>query len=400
MSARDPGSDAALRGDGCEPLDVLVVGGGLAGAAAAIELARTGRRVAVVEKTAHAHDKVCGEFLSVEAIWDLCELGVDPADWGAVSIERVRLAGRLGMRESRLPFAARSLSRRVLDEALLTRAASCGTSVLRGCSVEALRRGRRGWCVEVAGPDGIAVVEAENVVLASGKHDVRGLARPGGVQEDLVAFKMYFQLEPSQSAALRGAVELALFRGGYCGLQLVEDGAANVCCVVRKRVLRGLGGWEALLSTMRHGNALLRERLEAAEPLLVRPAAIGSIPYGFVRHEAIAQRMWAVGDQAAVIPSFTGDGMSLALRSGRMAARMLVEGRCAATYQRTFSEQVRRQVRLATVVSRALVAEIPRAGVELAVCAWPGIMRYVAAGTRLRGTEYDMCAREKSCAAL
>ncbi|HEX4154477.1 MAG TPA: FAD-dependent oxidoreductase [Acidobacteriaceae bacterium] len=391
----------AMAGDARRPLDVLVVGGGLAGAAAAMELARAGRSVVVVEKMARAHDKVCGEFLSAEAIRDLRELGVDPAALGAVSIERARLAGRLGVREVRLPFEAMSLSRRVLDEALLMRAAACGASVVRGCSVEELRRGARGWCAEVAGQNGIETVEAENIVLASGKHDVRGLARPGGVQSDLVAFKMYFRLARGQSAKFEGAVELALFHGGYCGLQLVEDGAANVCCVVRKSVLRELGGgWEGLLRAMLRGNALMRERLEGAKPVFARPAAIGSIPYGFVRREAIAEGAWAVGDQAAVIPSFTGDGMSLALRSGRMAARMLVEGRSTAEYQRTFSEQVRRQVALATAVSRALVVEIPRAVAELAVCAWPGVMRHVAAGTRLREADYGTGRIENSCAAI
>lgn len=380
-------------------LEVLVLGGGVAGAAAAIELARAGRRVAVLEKTAQAHDKVCGEFLSAEAMDDLRGLGVAAEELGAVALTRVRLAGGLGVREARLPFAASSLTRRRLDEAMLRRAAEAGALVLRGYTVESLVRRAGGWSVELAGPSRRYALEAPDVVMATGKHDLRGLPRPLGAQSDLVAFKMYFRLAPEQAAAIQSAVELVLFREGYAGLQPVEAGTANLCCVVRKSRLRELdGGWEALLASMLCDSAHLRGRLEGAEPLLARALAVGSIPYGFVRREALSEGLWAVGDQAAVIPSFTGDGMSLALHSGRLAARMICSGEGAMAYQRRLHAQVSRQVALATVLSRGLVAQPQRAALELAAWAWPGALRMVAAGTRLAAEHRVAFAEEDSCA--
>jgi flavin-dependent dehydrogenase len=141
----------------------------------------------------------------------------------------------------------------------------------------------------------------------------------------------------------------------------------------------------------------LRTRLEGAETLLARPLAISPIPYGFVRREAIAPGVWSGGDQAAVIPSFTGDGVALALHSGRLAARMMLEGEGAEAFQREFCEQVRRQVARATVLSRALIEQPQRALVELAARLLPGALTMVAAGTRLQ-PRYRISQCENSCA--
>ena len=70
-------------------LPCLVVGGGPAGAACAIELARNGRPVTVLEKTRAAHHKVCGEFLSIEAQALLAYLGLDIRALGATDVQFV-----------------------------------------------------------------------------------------------------------------------------------------------------------------------------------------------------------------------------------------------------------------------------------------------------------------------
>ena len=72
---------------------VLVIGGGIAGAALAIQLSQSGQKVTLVEKTAGPHHKVCGEFLSHEALGYLAGLGIDLVRHGAVPITTVCLAG-------------------------------------------------------------------------------------------------------------------------------------------------------------------------------------------------------------------------------------------------------------------------------------------------------------------
>jgi flavin-dependent dehydrogenase len=106
--------------------EAVVVGGGLAGSAFAIALARQGRPVVVLEKTTGAHHKVCGEFLSAEAQAPLARLGLDVWQLGA------RPAGQLGLEfggrneRLKLPFRGAGLSRFLLDQALLEAAARAG----------------------------------------------------------------------------------------------------------------------------------------------------------------------------------------------------------------------------------------------------------------------------------
>src|ERR1700678_1384983 len=118
--------------------DALIIGGGPAGSTLAIALANAGRQVVLIEKSKQGQHKVCGEFLSPESLPLLRHNGIDPERFGAQTIHSVRVAARDVLAEVRLPAPALSLTRRVLDEALLRRAQEAGVSLLRGYTAESL----------------------------------------------------------------------------------------------------------------------------------------------------------------------------------------------------------------------------------------------------------------------
>jgi flavin-dependent dehydrogenase len=360
--------------------DALVIGGGLAGSSLAISLAKAGRDVLLIEKSGGAHPKVCGEFLSHEALLYLDALGVDLDSLGAVPIEFVRLAEQGTLAVTRLPFPSRSLSRERLDEALLERATACGVSILRQCRVRALERARS-WCAHTDTGQSFA---GEAAFLATGKHDLYGWNRPAGRQNDLLAFKMYWRLSASERAALERHVELVLFPGGYAGLQPIEDGKANLCLLVRQEMFKKLGGrWPALLAHITGHSDHLKARLAGATALWERPLSLSSIPYGYVREQA-QDGPWRLGDQSAVIPSFAGDGMSIALHSARLAAAMYLSGSSANQYQRSLAKDVGRQVSLATWIARALLNPLACSMLRTGAKLWPGGLAHVASSTRIR----------------
>jgi len=359
-------------------IDNLVIGGGLAGGMAALRLAGAGRDVMLVEKERTAHHKVCGEFLSPEAVEYLRHAAVDPVSLGAVPIEHLRLSVGSKIMEAPLPFRALSLSRCVLDAALLARAAQEGCVVRRGVAAARLARNGETWAAEWA--DG-TVQQARTVFLATGKHDLRGWSRPAGVQCDLVGFKLHWKLNAAETEALRGFMDLFLFSGGYGGLALVENDAANFCLVVRRSRLRKLGGWPEVLDGLLEENAHIGRRLAGASALWERPLAISSIPYGYMSYRNSGA--WCVGDQAAVIPSFTGDGMAIALHSGALAAEMCLDGRSPDQHQRMLRDQLRKGMLMATWLSRAMVTTAGRELAPLALAVLPQATGWIARSTRI-----------------
>ncbi len=349
-------------------MNVLIAGGGVAGAAAACLL---GPAATLVEKEAGAHDKICGEFLSVEAAEYLRRLGVDPVALGAVPVDRVRLVHGAMMAEATLPFAALGLSRRVLDAALLERAEALGAQVVRGRTVRL-----EGGVPVVAGLGRFA---EHTLFLATGKHDLRGVRRElTRAPEDLVGLKMYLRLAPAQAAALRGAVEVILFDGGYGGLQAVEGDMVNLCLLIDRDAFVACGeNWAGVQSMLEGQSAHLKVRLAGAAALLARPLAIFRVPYGFV-HQG-SEGPFRLGDQMAVIPSFSGDGVSMALHSAFRAVAGLSGG--AEAYHRRVRADVSGQVGRAWAIYRAgrtMPGAMTR-GARL----WPGAMRWAARLTRL-----------------
>jgi menaquinone-9 beta-reductase len=360
--------------------EVLVLGGGVAGCAASIALARKGRRVTLIEREPTPRHKVCGEFLSGEALEDLHLLGIDVTSLGAVPINHVRLAAARRAATAPLPFPAKSLTRKALDTALIAAAIAAGVRVERGRSVQSLSRATANlWHATL--DDGTRY-EAPTAFLATGKHDLRGHGRPKD-PEQWIGFKMYYRLSTAQTADLAGASELTLYSGGYGGIQPVEDGITNFCCVVQRRYFARAGlRWEGLLAKMQQDCPHLAMRLEGAEPLLDKPITITHIPYGYLRR-ATEDGLYCIGDQAAVIPSFTGDGISIALHTARRAAAAYLDGDPAPVFQPRLRTAMLPQMRLAELAADGLNNSLARAVLPFCLRVWPGAMRVTARLTRV-----------------
>jgi flavin-dependent dehydrogenase len=323
------------------------------------------------------HHKVCGEFLSYEAANYARRLGLDLPALGALPIRGLRLARRKCIAECELPFPAMSITRRRLDEALLSRARDEGAIVQRDLRVERFEQTGSGWRAHLSNGE---TRHARSIFLATGKHDVTGHRRPPGTHNGLIAFKMYFGVTAEQRQALRGWIELVLFPGGYAGLQLTEDGDANLCLLVNRSTLIRCGNnWHRLFSHLLQSSEHLAARLEQAEPLLPKPLALSSIPYGMLYSHS-EPGLWRLGDQAAVTPSFAGDGISIALHSAMLAADFYVCGKTSDQAALRSHRELRRPISLATSFSKLMIAA---PGLTNALHAWPSLLGAIAKHTRV-----------------
>jgi flavin-dependent dehydrogenase len=338
-----------------KPREVVIIGGGLAGAAAATRLAQKGVDVLLLEKETQSHHKVCGEFLSYEAQHYLEQLGINLNSYGAAPIESVRLVQGKNELATPIGFKAMSLSRKCLDEAVLSRAKQAGADIKYGVNAPTPIKEIDCWHINRIGHDPIF---AKTVFLATGKHDLRGWSQREGKQNEYIGFKMYFELTPDQSSELSNHVEITLFRGGYAGLEPVEGGQANLCLVVSKKQYASIGKkWDNLLSHMMKSTPQLAKRLTGAQAAWDKPLSIFGIPYGYVYQPSANDpaALYRLGDQMAVIPSLCGDGMAIALHCGFMAADCFMKTN-AADYHQRMNRQLLGQINRATLLSKILAS--------------------------------------------
>jgi flavin-dependent dehydrogenase len=353
----------------------LIVGGGPAGSAAAIALARAGVEAELIERTDGPHDIVCGGFLGWDALAALERLGLDARALGARPISRLRLVSAKRSLEVPLPRMAAGLSRRALDEALLGAAGKAGAKLSRGKTVRAADLGTRQVRL-----DDEEEVAADALVLATGKHELRGANRPVDISTRPLGLRTALAPGPGLAQALDGVIELHLYDGGYAGLLMQEDGTANLCLSASRSRLKEAGGIEPLVARLAEELPALAERLGQGVPS--GWGAVSGVPYGW-RATATAEGVYRVGDQAAVIASLAGDGIAIALESAAAAAGAIVGGKPAVEFQREWAKRARRPMGLAEVLRRSAEHSLAREAMMGLLGWFPSLAPLAARLTRI-----------------
>ena len=307
--------------------DVIVVGAGPAGSAAAAALGRLGRRVLLLEAEQFPRDKVCGDVLLQEVASSLVALGTSfdqlAPDAHTVSGcdfttgRGIRAVGRfLDRRGQTQPW--RILPRRLLDERLARHAERCGAQLEEGCRFERAEwdAGRRMNVVQVRRRDRTLSYRAPLVIGADGVFSrvasCRGLtpARTRGRRRYSVALRGYADWTSSEPH-FQVLTDSALERG-CCWIVPISPTRVNV----------GVGLLDAHRRPTRaelsgHVQRMLGERVDLHS---VSELAGWQLPSASLARRAVADGTMLVGDAAGFVDPFTGHGIHHALASGLMAA--------------------------------------------------------------------------------
>lgn len=296
--------------------DLIIIGGGPAGCAAAITAARSGARVLLLERGHFPRHRVCGEFVSAESL-ELLQNLLAPTHRHLID-QAPRIAhSRIFVDDTELPAeinpAGASITRFDLDAALWDSCGHFGVERRDDCVVQA---------VEGTGPFRVTTqsesFEARALINATGRWSTftSPATRARITKEKWIGVKAHFR---ESAASASPSVDLYFFDGGYCGVQPIspQNGTAtvvNACAMVRAGVATDLH--EALQL-----HPALRERSRNWEPVT---DPVSTSPLVFHPPEPVLDGMLQVGDAATFVDPFIGDGVSLALRSGDLAGNCLV----------------------------------------------------------------------------
>ena len=350
-----------------EHFDVAVIGGGPAGSAAAITAARAGMQVLQLERGLLPRQRVCGEFVSAESFATLAELlGDHPLLQNSSKISRARLFVDDEIITAPLEPAGASITRFELDAALWQAAIDAGADCRLKLSVEAIENGP---CFRIKTSSG--TFESKAIINAAGRwSNLNPLAQIDVTQKQL-GIKTHFR-----ESAPTASVDLYFFEGGYCGVQPVGDDLVNVCAVVKASVARSLPEIFTL-----HPRLWLRSR--GWEETF---APVSTSPLVFRKPQPVSDGRFQAGDAAGFIDPFVGDGISLALRSGVMAAQCVAESPDLPTalerYKRQYAAELSSPFTAASQLRKLL--RMPRAlrKITAKVIQWSGTGELLVEATR------------------
>ncbi len=344
-----------------ERFDLVVIGGGPAGSAAAITAARSGRRVLLLERGRFPRHKVCGEFISAESLELLSSL-LSRTDGErllhqAPRIRRTRAFLPGGSFEAPIDPPAASIPRYDLDLALWNAAEAAGVVARQDCGLCTVTQNDNGYAVT---GEGISFA-CSRAIYATGRN-----ARRATAAKAFVGLKAHFRChEPLDSVDLYFAIN------GYCGVQPLGNGLVNVCAMVRADAVKAAGADRMDAAFAVHPR--LRSKKWEQVTKTVATAALS-----FGQPEPVRDGMMCAGDSAGFIDPFLGDGISLALQSGALAGTIDDAASYAAEYRRRFLPVFRRAARL----RKLLAAPAPLQKVALLMMKWPGVAAAVVERTR------------------
>lgn len=352
--------------------DVVVVGGGLAGLISALELARSGHNVTLIERKTYPFHKVCGEYVSNEVRPYLESLGVDLTSLGAASINEFVVSAPSGRQlTASLDLGGFGISRYQLDYTLYHLGQQAGVCFLTGLSADDVQFTDDWFMVTLS--DGRAL-RCRQVIGAFGKRTRldRVLDRAFMRQPSpYIGVKYHVRMDFP-----RNCIALHNFADGYCGMSAIENDAYCVCYLTTRQNLRQYGSIPAMEQAVLYKNPQLKAVLSEATHLYDRPEVINEI--SFAPKSAVDSHMLMAGDSAGLITPLCGNGMAMAIHAAKLVSQLthafligqLPRTALETTYQREWSARFGRRLWIGRTVQKLFGSPIVS---ELALSAFSAV---------------------------
>ena len=249
-----------------DTIDVIVVGGGLAGLSSAIHLSKANHKVVLIEKSSYPRHKVCGEYVSNEVLPYLKFLGFDPFHFGAKKINQFELTTHSNKKiTAQLPLGGFGMSRYQMDYQLYLLAQNNGVQVCQD-SVTQIDFDEGVFSVKTKSE---ATYRAKLVIGAYGKRSNLDVT----LNRSFMARKSpYLGVKSHISGDFPdNKVALHNFKGGYCGLSKVENNHINLCYITNFKSFKAYKDIDSFQKEVLFKNEALKQMFQNSVPEFESP---------------------------------------------------------------------------------------------------------------------------------
>jgi len=313
--------------------EVTIIGGGLAGLSCALQLNKFGIDVTVIERKKYPIPRVCGEYISNEVLPYLRSLELDIDSLEPSSLTDLVVTGPNGKAFSqKLDLGGFGLSRTTFEMHLYKAATARGVRFMLGQKVNDILFQDDHFILKL---DNDEQLLSKIAVAAHGKRSNidQKLNRPFFHQRSpYLGVKYHIQLDFPEHI-----IQLDNFQGGYCGLCKIEGDQYSFCYLTENRHLKTYGSIQAMEEAVLLKNPVLKQHFKHARFLSAKPEVINEI--SFERKTLVENHLLFCGDAAGMITPLCGNGMAMALHSGKLLADAIVASRNSHGYIRAQLEE-------------------------------------------------------------
>lgn len=298
--------------------EIVIIGGGLAGLTACIQLLKNGFSVTLFEKNEFPKHKVCGEFISNEVRSYLQTLELDIQSLQPTKINKTVLSTRSGKTvATTLPLGGFGVSRYTLDDYLCQKVIALGGKVIQDSVIDVVFAND---CFTISSQDNDSFT-AKVILGAYGKRSTLDVAlNRQFIQQKSpwLAVKAHYKLDfPNDLVALHN------FNGGYCGVSKVENNVVNVCYLVQYESFKKFKNINDFQEQVVYKNKHLKEVFTNGIALFDKPLTISQI--SFEDKPKIENHILMIGDSAGLIHPLCGNGMAMAIHSAKLASESVTK---------------------------------------------------------------------------
>lgn len=332
--------------------NTIIIGGGLGGLTTAALLAKGGREVLLIEKKTYPFHRVCGEYVSNEVQGFLEKEGLFPGSLGPAKITRFRLSASNGRSvDTELDLGGFGISRYGFDNFLYQKAQALGAGFMLGTQVEQVVFDAKAERFELFLNHG-EKVSCKNLVGAFGKRSKVDMALDRKFIRNRTPYiGVKYHIEGDFEDDL---IALHNYNGGYCGINPIEDGKFCLCYLGNCQQLREFGNIPAMEENVLWQNPLLKDLFQRATFLYPKPEVINQI--NFFPKLPVDNHILMIGDAAGMITPLCGNGMAIAIHTGKLAAESLLNNSSRAAieneYAGNWSRLFKRRLALGRAVQR------------------------------------------------